>query len=142
MTGSFEVTVRIDNSVMTEIAENHVEYMELPEDYDCAVLQVRLSADPEFQQIVIDEFRSLFDEIAEDHWSHDITDRIGEKMGQVGWLAEVEQEINEADAEADFQDKLMRESNWALEVASAAKMLQQLGWTVERPATKKRKQTK
>lgn len=139
MTGSFEVTVRIDNSVITEIAENHVEYMELPEEYDCSVLQARLSTDPEFRQIVIDEFRSLFDEIASDHWSHDITDRIGEKMGQVGWLAEVEQEINEADAEADFEDKLMRESHWVLEVASARKMLEKLGYHVERPAPRKRK---
>lgn len=117
-----------------------MEYMELPEDYDHTELQNRLSADPDFRQLVIDEVTKLCRETTEDHWGHDLTDRIGERIGRIGWLAEVQQDINEADEIAEFEERLIRESNWVLEVNSAADMLKRLGWDVSRPIPKKRKQ--
>lgn len=137
---SFEVKIRVDSEIITELAENYMGYMELPEDYDHTELQNRLAADPDFRQLVIDEVTTLCREMTEDHWSYDLTDRIGEKIGRIGWLAEVEQDINEADEIADFEEKLIRESNWVLEVNSAADMLRRLGWDVTRPIPKKRKQ--
>ena len=140
MATGFEVKVRVEASVLAELAENHVDSMELPENYDRSELSARLADDPDFRQAVIDEFTSVFKDIAEDHWSHDIGDRIEDRLSRVGWLAEIQQDINEADEIAEFEDNLIREGRWVLEVESARQMLERLGWTVARPIPKKRKQ--
>jgi hypothetical protein len=133
MADSFEVTVRVDAGVIVELAQNYVEYMELPEAYDRTELETRLSADPDFRQLVIDEFTTVFQDIAADHWGCDVTEGIGQNIGRVGWLAEFEQDINAAAELAEFERKLMQEGHWVLEVASARKMLEKLGYHVERP---------
>ena len=139
---SFEIKIQVDAEIITELAENYMEYMELPDNYDSSALEARLAADPDFRQLVIDGVAHMCQVVTNDHWSYDLSDRISEGIGRVGWLAEVEQEINDADEVADFEDRLLRESNWVLEVNSAADMLKRLGWDVSRPIPKKRKQTK
>lgn len=135
----FEVKVQVPARVIAELAENYVAGMDLPEEYDTTELSLRLAADTEFREAVIGAFGAVFTEIAQDHWNYDITDKISDRISQVGWLAELEQEIIDAEQLAEFEYNLMQESRWALEAASAAKMLQQLGWRVERPTARKRK---